>query len=59
MTHPTFWLHMNDEYMWRWFCSDADGTLVAISARSFFHLADAERALKEARSGMSQIQLAA
>lgn len=55
----TFWLHMNDQYMWRWFCSEADGTLVAVSAGSFFELADAERAIEVARLGMSPIKLAA
>lgn len=51
MTHLHFWLHMNDEYMWRWYCSDPNGDLVAISAQSFFKLADAERAADAARAG--------
>lgn len=59
MTHLTFWLHMNDQYMWRWFCSDPDGTLVAVSARSFFSLADAQRDADAARDGSSHIHLAA
>lgn len=49
MADATFWLHMNDEYMWRWFCSDSQGSLVAISAQSFFHRADAEAALEMAK----------
>lgn len=49
MTDLTFWLHMNDEYMWRWFCSDSQGTLIAISAQSFFHRADAVAALEMAQ----------
>lgn len=55
----TFWLHMNDSYMWRWFCSTADGTVIAVSARSFFNLTDAERALRWARSVIGQTALAA
>jgi hypothetical protein len=55
----TFWLHMNESYMWRWFCSASDGTIIAISAQSFFNLADAERALSWARSVIGKTELAA
>ena len=59
MDHLTFWLHMNDEYMWRWFCSTSDGTVFAMSARSFFRLTDAEDALHSAQSFIGQTALAA
>ncbi|MDO6415217.1 hypothetical protein Q4F19_12565 [Sphingomonas sp. BIUV-7] len=51
----SFWLHMNDEYMWRWFCSDERGNMIAISAQSFFDLVDAERAVKTAKACMTPI----
>lgn len=59
MAHLIFWLHMNDEYMWRWYCSDRSGNLIAISAQSFFRLADAKSAIDEMRDGISDFDLAA
>lgn len=49
-----FWLHMDEQYMWRWFCSRRNGELVAISADRFFELAEAENALKEARFALTK-----
>jgi len=54
MTNLAFGLRLDRGYMWYWFCSHANGTLIAKSADSFFHKADAENALNIARSGMSQ-----
>ena len=59
MPNLTFWLHMNDKYMWRWFCYDDAGQLFAISAQSFFDLAEAERAMKIAKLGLGHAALAA
>ena len=59
MLRLNFWLHMNDEYMWRWFCSDYQGSLIAISAQSFFHRADAEAALEIARRSIGSSTLLA
>ncbi|GAA3887449.1 hypothetical protein GCM10022276_03140 [Sphingomonas limnosediminicola] len=59
MAYLNFWLHMDDGYMWRWYCSEPDGTLVAISARSFSKLADAERAADAARTSIGNRNLAA
>lgn len=55
----SFYLHMNSEYMWRWFGSDRVGNPVVISTRSFFEHADAVRDLERFRAGMSILQLAA
>jgi len=49
MLRLNFWLHMNDEYMWKWFCTDDQGSLIAISAQSFFDLANAKEAMHVAR----------
>jgi len=54
MPSLTFWLHMNDQYMWRWLCYDSAGQLFAISAQSFFDLADAERAMNVATLTLGQ-----
>lgn len=59
MATLTFWLHMNDEYMWRWFCSKSDGSIFAMSTGSFFCLADAEKALSGARSFIGHTAIAA
>jgi hypothetical protein len=59
MLRLNFWLHMNDEYMWRWFCTDDQGSLVAISAQSFFDLSNAERAMHVARECMGNAAIAA
>ena len=49
-----FWLHMDEQYMWLWFCSRKNGELVAISADRFFELAEAEGALREARYALTK-----
>jgi hypothetical protein len=59
MDRLSFWLHMNDEYMWQWFCCQSDGVTLAQSARSFFYRADAEDALHVARSVIGHISITA
>jgi hypothetical protein len=41
---PCF-LHMDSDYSWRWYITDADGALVAVS-RPFFNLAEAQQVLR-------------
>jgi hypothetical protein len=53
MVPHAFWLHMNESYMWQWFCSDTNGSLVATSVDWFFSRADAEKAMLTARHGMA------
>ena len=47
-----FWLHMDSEFMWRWFCFDGNRTIVARSAEAFFSLNDAETAIEAAKARM-------
>jgi hypothetical protein len=35
--------HMDADYMWRWYITNADGSLLAISAKAFFAYEDARR----------------
>ena len=48
-----YWLHMDADFMWRWYCFDRNGNPVSQSAKSFFHRQEAERALFRARYGSS------
>lgn len=59
MGHLNFWLHMNDEYMWRWFCSDNSGAIQVMSARSFFRREEAVSAMNIARSCIGPAAIAA
>jgi uncharacterized protein YegP (UPF0339 family) len=49
-----FWLHMDGEFMWRWWCFDANRTLVAHSTEWFFSRDDAEAAIVAAKLRMIQ-----
>jgi len=49
-----FWLHMDDEFMWRWYCFDDNRTLVARSAESYFSCDRAKAAIKAAKARMIQ-----
>ena len=53
MEDLSFWLHMDAEFMWHWYCSDKNGKLVAISTQHFFDLAEAEAALAAFRHQMA------
>jgi hypothetical protein len=44
--NPMF--HMDSDYMWRWFVTDAHGNLVCVSARWFFACEEARRNYDEA-----------
>jgi uncharacterized protein YegP (UPF0339 family) len=55
MTNLTFGLSLDRGYMWYWFCSLENGTMIAKSVDSYFSMADAQNALNVARSGMSRI----
>jgi hypothetical protein len=59
MGHLNFWLHMNGEYMWRWFCSKPSGVVQVASARSFFCREDALAAMEVARSCIGSAPTAA
>lgn len=54
-----YWLHMDEDFMWRWFCSDRNGNLVSLSASSFFHRAEAERSMYRARFAGQALRLVA
>lgn len=42
----TLWLHMDKQYLWRWFCTDENGNTVAQSGQAYFKLADASAAMQ-------------
>ena len=52
MESLTFWLHMDEDYMWCWFCYDDRRTLVARSSQSFFSHDEAKAAVKAAKARM-------
>lgn len=52
MDSLNFWLHMDESYMWRWYCYDANRALVARSAEVFFSCSEAEAAIKAAKARM-------
>ena len=52
------WLHLDDQYMWQWYCSDAAGRPVPIG-RWWFNRADAERAMELAQASTAQTKQAA
>ncbi len=45
-------LHMDDQWMWRFFFLDETGSLIAISARAYFTRTEAEVAMKHFRLGL-------
>jgi len=54
MDSLTFWLRMDDGYMWRWYCFDANRIVVARSAEFYFSREEAEVAIKRAKARMIQ-----
>jgi len=42
--------HMDSEYAWRWYITDATGNSLAMSATAYFSLAEAVRALDAFRT---------
>ncbi len=54
----TFWLHMDEEYMWRWHCFDANRLLVARSAKSYFSCNEAKAAISAVKARMIQVAAA-
>lgn len=48
MKQPQCFLHMDEEYMWRWYIVDAQGIPIAMSARVFFDYEDALRNFRAA-----------
>jgi hypothetical protein len=45
MDDALFFLHMDADYLWRWYVTDATGKSVAVS-RPFFHLVEAQDAMR-------------
>jgi hypothetical protein len=45
MDDAPFFLHMDTDYLWRWYVIDATGKSVAVS-RPFFHLVEAQNAMR-------------
>lgn len=43
----TLWVHMDKQYLWRWFCTDDSGHPVAESSQGYFKLADASHAMQQ------------
>jgi hypothetical protein len=43
------YLHMDQQYLWRWFCVDDHGNTIAKSAQAYFRLADASKAMQRFR----------
>jgi hypothetical protein len=54
MESLSFWLHMDSEFMWRWFCYDGNRTIVARSADCYFSCDEAKAAIIAAKARMIQ-----
>lgn len=52
MDSLNFWLHMDEELMWRWYCYDGNRVIVARSAEYYFSRNDALVAVSEAKARM-------
>lgn len=50
----TFWLHMDELWMWRWHCFDANRRLLARSPDCYFSLEEVETAVEDAKRRMIQ-----
>lgn len=50
----TFWLHMDSDWMWCWFCFDENRTLLARSADWYFSLDEVKAAVAVAKARMIQ-----
>ena len=49
MLGTNWFVHMDEDWMWRWFITDAAGSPLAVSERTFFRRQDAVANLEEAR----------
>lgn len=49
--NPMF--HMDQDYMWRWYITDAHGQSCCMSAREFFHYEDARSDFDAVRTRLS------
>lgn len=52
MMNARFFLHMDRDYSWRWFCVDQDGKLLAISFSGYFSLDEAKQRIDEFRAAI-------
>lgn len=52
MDSLNFWLHMDEELMWRWYRYDGNRVIVARSAEYYFSRKDALVAVSEAKARM-------
>jgi hypothetical protein len=52
MTSLTFWLHMDQDYMWRWHCFDDNKAHLAFSDRCYFSYEEAVDAVLKAKKRM-------
>lgn len=48
----TMFMHMDKQYLWRWFCADDEGNIIAKSAQAYFRLADASEATQRFRQSI-------
>lgn len=53
----TYWLHMDQEFMWRWYACGSDGRMLLQSETSFVNRSDAEQDLLMARDARRHIKL--
>jgi hypothetical protein len=51
----SYYLHMDEKYLWRWYCIDQHGSTVCVSNRTYFTRHDAEYALMTFRQGPSNL----
>jgi hypothetical protein len=58
MDSLNFWLHMDNEFMWRWYCYNADRDIVARSAEWYFSCDEAKAAVQAAKARMIQVAAA-
>ena len=49
MEQPHWFIHMDENWMWRWFITDVHGQPLAMSRTDFFHREDAVRNIEVAR----------
>ena len=52
-------LHMDDEWMWRFFFLDRLGKLITVSTKAYFTRAEAEAAMRRFRRELSVMRLIA
>jgi hypothetical protein len=49
MEQPKWFLHMDEDWMWRWFITNGFGQPLAVSRGAFFRREDALKNLRAAR----------